>query len=53
MNQKFYTVEAKISYGRSPIKIQSQAKYDKFEHLSDKSDLFKNNKFNVDSGTKS
>ncbi|POR24152.1 hypothetical protein BWK58_08495 [Flavobacterium columnare] len=52
MNHKFYILDVKISYGRSPIKVQSQTKYNKFEHLSDKSDIVKNNKFKVDSGKK-
>lgn len=52
MSQKLYIVDVKISYGRSPIKIQAQVKYDTLKHLSEKSILKQNNKFKVDSGKK-
>lgn len=52
MNPKFYIIDAKISYGRSPIKIQPQVEYESFEHLSEKSILVENNKFKVASGKK-
>lgn len=52
MDNKFYEVSAKLSYGRSPVKIQSIVAYDTLAPLDENSVLVQNNLFRVDSGKK-
>jgi hypothetical protein len=48
----FYKLDSKISYGRSPIKIEAIIEYDTLKNITKESPLVKENTFNVVSGTK-
>ncbi len=48
----FYRIQSKISYGRSPIKIEANIKYDTLKNITKESPLIENNVFKVMSGTK-
>ncbi|MEM6723780.1 MAG: hypothetical protein AAF598_07055 [Bacteroidota bacterium] len=52
MNPTFYTVNTKLPYSRSPIKIQALTSYDTLAPLDEHSILIKNNRFKVDFGKK-
>jgi hypothetical protein len=49
---KFYLFDARISYNRSTIKIQSDVEYDTLTPLTKDSILVENNTFTVDKGKK-
>lgn len=48
----FYQLQSKLSYGRSPVKIEALIEYDTLENISLDSPLIKNNKFKIIKGTK-
>lgn len=48
----FYQLQSKISYGRSPVKIEAFIEYDTLENISLNSPLIENNKFKYIKGTK-
>lgn len=51
MDVRFYSLNARSSYGRSPVKIQPLVKYDTLKHLDAHSTLAVDNVFKVVSGS--